>query len=112
MLFPLATVIWGLTSIIDIFSGNATTTFDEFFDNFIDGADGPLSWVSSRKRLRWERERVQTKFNEKKSDISYDTYGKLKEQLSGIETIVNSGIKETIEDYKNDAYKAIERVFK
>ena len=55
---------------------------------------------------------MQTKFNEKKSGISYDTYGKLKEELSGIETIVNSGIKETIEDYKNDAYKAIERVFK
>ena len=112
MLFPLATVIWGLTSLIDIVSGNNATTFDEFFDDFIDGVDGPLSWVSSRKRLRWERERVQTKFNEKKSDISYDTYGKLKEELSGIETIVNSGIKETIEDYKNDAYKAIERVFK
>ena len=112
MLFPLATVIWGLTSLIDIFSGNTATTFDEFFDDFIDGVEGPLSWVSSRKRLRGERERVQTKFNEKKSDISYDTYRKLKEELSGIETIVNSGIKEAIEDYKNDAYKAIERVFK
>ena len=112
MLFPLATVIWGLTSIIDIFSGNPTTTFDKFFDDFIDGIDGPLSWVSSRKRLRWERERVQAKFNEKKSDISYDTYRKIKGELSGIDTIINRGIKEVIETYKDDAYKTIERVFK
>lgn len=112
MLFPLATVIWGLTTIIDIIAGNPRTTFDDFFEDFIRGVDGPLSWVSSRKRLRGERERVQTKFNEKKSDISYDTYSKIKGELSGIDTIVNSGIKETIEEYKNDAYKAIERVFK
>ena len=36
----------------------------------------------------------------------------LPEEYEGEKTIVNSGIKETIEDYKNDAYKAIERVFK
>ena len=52
------------------------------------------------------------KFEEKKSDISYDTYRKIKDELSGIDTIVNNGIKEAIETYKNDAYKAIERVFK
>lgn len=112
MLYPLALVIWGLTSIIDIVSGNDHTTFDDFVDDFIDGVAGPLSWVSARKRLRGERERVQTKFKEKKSDISYDTYRKIKDELSGIDTIVNCVIKESIETYKNDAYKTIERVFK
>ena len=112
MLLPLATVIWGLTTIIDFIAGNPRTTFDDFFEDFIGGVDGPLSWVSSRKRLRWERERVETQFNEKESDISNDTYIKILGELSGIDTIVNSGIKETIEEYKNDAYKAIERVFK
>lgn len=106
MLYPLAMVIWLLTTLF------TDQTFDEFFENFIKGANGPLSWVSSRKRLRMEREGVQTKFNEKKSDISYDTYRKIKGELSGIETIVNRGIKEVIETYKDDAYKAIERVFK
>ena len=112
MLYPLALVIWGLTSIIEIVSGNDHTTFDDFVDDFIDGVAGPLSWVSARKRLRWEREGVQTKFKEKKSDISYDTYRKIKDELSGIDTIVNCVIKESIETYKNDAYKTIERVFK
>ena len=112
MLLPLATVIWGLTRIWDFFTDGPALTFEDFFNNFIEGADGPLSWVSSRGRLRWERERVQTKFEEKKSDISYDTYRKIKDELSGIDTIVNNGIKEAIETYKNDAYKAIERVFK
>lgn len=112
MLLPLATVIWGLTRIWDFFTDGPALTFEDFFNNFIEGADGPLSWVSSRGRLRWERERVQTKFEEKKSDISYDTYRKIKNELSGIDTIVNDGIKEAIETYKNDAYKAIERVFK
>lgn len=112
MLLQPATVIWGLSSIIDIIAGNPTTTFEKFINDFIKGVDGPFSWVSARKRLRWERERVQTKFKEKKSDLSYDTYRKIKEELSGIDTIVNRGIKETIETYKDDAYKAIERVFK
>jgi hypothetical protein len=106
MLYPLATVIWLLTTLF------TDQTFDEFFENFIKGANGPLSWVSSRKRLRMERERVQTTFKEKKSDLSYDTYRKIKGELSGIDTIVNRGIKEAIETYKDDAYKAIERVFK
>lgn len=112
MLLPLATVIWGLTRIWDFFTDGPALTFEDFFNDFIEGADGPLSWVSSRGRLRWERERVQTKFEEKKSDISYDTYRKIKDELSDIDTIVNNGIKEAIETYKNDAYKAIERVFK
>lgn len=112
MLYPLALVIWGLTSIIEIVSGKDHTTFDDFVDDFINGVDGPLSWVSERERLRWEREGVQTRFQEKKSDISDDTYRKIKGELSDIDTIVNCVIKESIKTYKDDAYKTIERVFK
>lgn len=112
MMFPLAMVIWGLTRVVDFFTDGPALTFDEFFDNFIEGGDNVLSWVSSRKRMRWERERVQSRFKEKKSDISYDTCKKIKDELSGIDTIINQGVKEIIESYKNDAYKAIERVFK
>lgn len=112
MLYPLALVIWGLTSIIEIFSGDDHTTFDDFVDDFINGVEGPLSWISERQRWRWEREKVQTKFKEKESDISDDAYIKIKGELSGIDTIVNCVIKESIETYKNDAYKTIERVFK
>ena len=52
------------------------------------------------------------KNSKKKVDISYNTYVKILEKLSGIDDIVNQGIKEIVESYKEDTYKVIERVFK
>ena len=112
MLLPIATVIWGAIRVIDYFSDEPSITFEEFFKNFIDGIDGPMNWVATRGRLRAERKKVLSKFNDKKSDISYNTYVKIQEKLSGIDDIVNHGIKEILESYKEDAYKVIERVFK
>lgn len=112
MLFPIATVLWGAVRVIDFFSDEESITFEEFFENFINGADGPMNWVAQRGRLRAERERVEAKFKEKRSDISYEAFVKIKENLSGIDDIVNQGIKEAIESYKEDVYKVIARVFK
>lgn len=112
MLLPLATVIWGIQRVAGIFTDDPGLTFEEFIDSFLDDGNDLLNWVSSRKRLRSERERVQTKFREKKSEISHDSYMKIIGELSGIDTIVNDGIKGVIETYKNDAYETIKRVFK
>jgi hypothetical protein len=112
MLFPIATVLWGAVRVIDFFSDEESITFEEFFENFINGADGPMNWVAQRGRLRAERERVEAKFKEKRSNISYEAFVKIKENLSGIDDVVNQGIKEAIESYKEDVYKVIERVFK
>lgn len=111
-LLPSATVIWGIGRIINLFSDEPPVTFEEFFEDFINGVEGPMTWVATRGRLRQERLGVQSRFNEEKSDIAFDAYEKIKEKLSDIDDIVDQGIKEIIESYKEDAYKAIERVFK
>ena len=112
MLFPIATVIWAAIRVVDFFTDEPSISFGEFFKNFIEGIDGPMNWVATRGRLRAERKNILTKFNDKKVDISYNTYVKILEKLSGIDDIVNQGIKEIVESYKEDTYKVIERVFK
>ena len=112
MLLPIATIFWGIIRVTDYISDEESLTFKEFFNNFIEGGDGPIDWVTSRRRLRLERERVQSKFEEKRNEFSVETYNKINEQLADIDDIVNRGIKEIIQTYKEDAYAVIERVFK
>ena len=112
MLFPIATLFWGIIRVVDYFSNEEPLTFKEFFNDFIEGVEGPLSWVTSRGRLRLEREKVESQFKENESDFSIETYCKIYEQLTDIEKIVDCGIKGVITTYQEDAYKVIERVFK
>lgn len=113
LLLPGLSVIWAGAKGISKLSGkNDVPDYDEFFKNFIEEGDGIMDDIASRGRLRAERERIESKYKDKKYELSNEIIGKLKKELTPEITKVNDGIKSAISQYKKDAFMAIERVFK
>ena len=114
LLFPIISVVWVAikTGFAIIGKSDEIVSYSEFFRNFMDGGNKVVDNVASRGRLRMERKTIKSKFMSQTDEFSYEIYEKLIKELSEIDIIVEDGIKASIEQYKNDAYKAIERVFK
>jgi hypothetical protein len=114
LLFPIISVVWVSikTGFAIIGKSDEIVSYSEFFRNFMDGGNKVVDNVASRGRLRMERKTIKSKFMSQTDEFSYEIYEKIIKELSEIDIIVEDGIKASIEQYKNDAYKAIERVFK